>query len=130
MREVLIMMTWKCDGQEGGELQWTIHHVVAKTHVEILKSAMVVTVVNRKLMRIRSLVFANSVRKEQVYSEPVGNAVVDFLYQVIQSDVAIIVAGAIAVKVISREQVLIADCYLTFALGRYPSLAGRGGLGE
>src|SRR5215831_959039 len=98
--------------------------------MEILKGAMVVAVVYRKLMRKRPVVFANAVRHAQIDREPVGDTEVDFLNHVKQSNMAIVVARAIAIKVIAREEVLIAECYLTLAPSRYPGLADRRTLGQ
>jgi hypothetical protein len=128
--EVFIVMAGKHHGQEWGELEWTLDNVVAKSHTEILESAVIVAIVNRKLMGKGPVVFAKPIGHAHVDGKLVANAIVEFLDCAEGTNVPIVMTRPVSVIVVSVEQVLIADRGLALPFRGNPGLAEAGGVGE
>src|SRR5437660_3627797 len=120
---MFIVVAGKHDRQERCELDGTLDHVVPESHTKILERTVIVAVVNRKLMGIGPVIFAEPIGQAHVDGKFVGNAIVDFLDYAESTNVPIIVACTVAIVMVLVEQVLIAQSGLTLALGRHPGLA-------
>jgi hypothetical protein len=100
---MFIVMAGKHDSQERGELDWTLDHVVPKPHTEILERAVIVTIVNRKLVGKRPVVLAIPIGQAHIDRKFVGNAIVELLDCAEGTNMPIIVARTVAIKVVLGE---------------------------
>ena len=94
---------------------------------EILERAVIVAIVNRKLMGIGPVVFAKPIRQAHVDRKFVGNAIVEFRDWAEGANVPIVVTRSVAIKMVPVEQVLIAKRHFALTLGRYPGLGEGNG---
>jgi len=100
---MLIVMAGKHHGQERCELNWTLDDVLPESYMEVLKRAVVVAVVNGKLMRIRSVILAETVGETYIDRKLIGNAIVELLDRSEYANVPIVMTRAVSVKVVSVE---------------------------
>jgi hypothetical protein len=127
---MFIVMAGKHYGQERGELDGTLDNVVPESHTEILERAVVVAIVNRKLMGKVPVVFANPIRQAHVDRKPIGNAIVELRDFAEGTNVPKVVTRSVAIIMVLVEQVLIAERHFSLALGRHPRLTKAINMGE